>query len=342
MRFFINSGAYTGIVHRLIERGHEVVGLVDGTRVDDSYICYAHFANPQVTMQQYSNTLKQQIVAAKPDVYICCKGYFFDKYVLPETTEWIKKQVRTTIYWCQDDPFFVPTFVQHQMYRGYDIALTCDLASVEVYKSLGIRNAHLWWPAWDHIGRIFTPVPENEKIDCVFAGSPYRISPIPRNQLVEALLAKGINVELYGNSIWTQGGRSGMQNGNPRFASSYKGNWANWATVHTLFARSRINFSNHIVRSPGYLNDRVFMIMGVGGFLLMDDQPEVNKYFIDGKEIVYFSTVKDFADKALYYLKNPELRNTIGENAQKKILAEHTYAHRVDYLLNVLEKSGVK
>ena len=342
MRFFINSGAYTGIIHRLLERGHEVAGLVGNDRVDDNYICYAHFANKNITVQQYAETLKQQILETKPDIYICCKGYFFDKYVLPETTEWIKKQVKTTIYWCQDDPFFVPTFKQLNLQRGYDIALTCDLASVQTYKSLGIKNAHLWWPAWDHIGRPYTPVPENQKVDCIFAGSPYRISPIPRNQLVEALLDRGIGIELYGPSAWAQSGRGGMLNGNDRFAPYYKGNWAQWYNVHTLFARARINFSNHIVRSLGYLNDRVFMVMGVGGLLLMDNQPEVNKYFEDGKEVVYFSTVKDFADKAYYYLKNPELRNIIGENARKKIMAEHTYSTRVDYLLNVLEDAGIK
>jgi spore maturation protein CgeB len=84
------------------------------------------------------------------------------------------------------------------------------------------------------------------------------------------------------------------------------------------------------------------MVMGVGGFLLLDNQPEIDKFFTDGEDLVYYSDIPDFKNKASYYLKNSDIRNKIGENARKKILAQHTYAHRVDYLLDVLSSIGLK
>jgi len=338
MKFFINSGAYPGIIHRLQERGHTVVGA---DRNINDYVCYSYFANPNVSMKQYDVILRRQIEEEKPDVYICCKGYFFDKYILPETTEWIRAKVGTTIYWSQDDPFFVQQFSSHYMHRGYQIALTCDMASMAVYKSLGFSYAHLWWPAWDNVDRKVSPVEEADKIDCIFAGSPYVISPLKRTDMIWSLINSGINVQLYGDKMWVAAGGK-VLSGDPRLTQHYKGSWDNWSTVHTLFEKSRINFSNHIVRSPGYLNDRVFMVMGVGGFLLLDNQPEIDKFFTDGEDLVYYSDITDFKNKASYYLKNPDARNKIGENARKKILAQHTYAHRVDYLLDVLSSIGLK
>ena len=76
-------------------------------------------------------------------------------------------------------------------------------------------------------------------------------------------------------------------------------------------------------------------IMGAGGFLLSNYQPELAEYFVDGKEMVMYTGRQDLLDKVTYYLNNDEERISIAINGQKKIDKEYSYDIMLDKIFNI-------
>jgi len=338
MKFFFNGGAFTELTHTLTTAGHTLSKV-------PPWLIFA--GNDKVWHNYNTNLLKEQILREKPDVYICSKGFKGGRYIYPETNEWIKKQVKTTIYWSLDDPFFMPTFLSRHMYLGYTLALSCSTGSFAQYKQVGLKP-YLFWPAWDTISREYRPIPEKDKVDMIFVGTPYACTDIPRKDILLWAVKSGWSVEIYGNDNWISS-RSIKNNrlgsfiqGDPQLAPYYKGPWNNWITLPTLFGRARINFSNHVVKAPMYLNDRVPMVMGVGGCLVIDRNPGVDTIFRHNHNIVFYDDWKTFQHRATYFLKNVYARTALGRNARQVTLEAHTYKQRAHQLLRILGENGIK
>lgn len=331
MRFFVNNYAYPGFVSGLVELGHEVIGYPGGL---DDYNWWHHMMNRGMGAEEYNALLLRQVLETLPDVFLCGKGWHDGAAIWPETVEKISRLVRATVYWSLDDPDFVGMFRQLRMRRGYHIALTCCLESVEEYRSLGM-DAHVFWPAWDQTEWEPAPfVADSEKAcDFLIVGSPYTKSPIPRREIALAAKAAGMSLRIYGSEGWLK-----APAGDPGLAPSYMGVWCNRRGLPGLFATSRVNVSTHLHRALGYLNDRVPIVMGAGQFLLCDRQPGLEAEFEDGIHLVYFDGVGDMVEKAKFYLAHRELREEIGRSARARILDGHTYRHRARQLLRILDR----
>jgi len=85
----------------------------------------------------------------------------------------------------------------------------------------------------------------------------------------------------------------------------------------------------------GDCNERTFKIPLAGGFEITDKVTCIKKYFEPGKEIVIAESVSDWFEKVEYYLTHPEDRIPIIAAGRKRVLAEHTYVHRVGQLLDL-------
>ena len=85
-------------------------------------------------------------------------------------------------------------------------------------------------------------------------------------------------------------------------------------------------------------NDRTFKIPLFGGFEITDNVASIKKYLIDGKEIIIANNGEDMLEKIDYFLKNPEKKVPIIEAGRKKVLAEHTYHHRVKQIIDIYDK----
>jgi len=341
MKFLINNYAYPGVIKALAERGHEVLGEHGGP---DQFNWWQHLMNEGKSNEEYDQILRSQIEEHRPDVYLCGKGWHFDKMIRPETTEWIHEQVGCTVYWSLDDPDFVPAFRRLGMHRGYDIALTCCGGSIPEYRLMGLES-HLFWPAWDQAAR--DPVFVNEKDrDCDFliVGTPYTTTRIQRRDVAAAMASiVEIDLKLYGGKEWLRApSPGGIAGGYPSLRPYYHGYWKQWDTVHRLFASARINFANHLHHEHMYLNDRVPMVLGTGGFLLLDRIPGMEEVFKDEQDVVYYDDLQDLVAKALYYLDRPLLRERIALNGQARIRADHTYERRVEQLLAILRERGLR
>lgn len=89
------------------------------------------------------------------------------------------------------------------------------------------------------------------------------------------------------------------------------------------------------VGQSDFANPRTFEVPSCGGFQLVDKVLGLERLFRPGQEIVTFDDENDLRDKAAYYLANPAKRISIAQAGRKRVLAEHTYAHRMKKLLDI-------
>lgn len=95
-------------------------------------------------------------------------------------------------------------------------------------------------------------------------------------------------------------------------------------------SRINLNMTNRPIRSG--LPQRIFDIMGAGGFLLTNYQPELPEYFEIGKEVAVYESQQDLLEKIAYYLEHEEERQEIAANGRRAIEQRHQYAQRLQMM----------
>ena len=105
-----------------------------------------------------------------------------------------------------------------------------------------------------------------------------------------------------------------------------------------VFRNSKINLNITLRSIISGIPLRCLDVMGAGGFLLSNYQPELAEYFIDGKEMVMYAGRDDLMDKINYYLNNDEERIEIAIQGQRKIEQEFSYDIVLDKIWDIVFK----
>lgn len=106
-----------------------------------------------------------------------------------------------------------------------------------------------------------------------------------------------------------------------------------------LVASSKIMIAPDTPIKERYWSNRVYMVLGYGGFLLHPYIEELSVQYIDGQEIVFYHSRKDLHNKIRQYLDNQLERARISNNGLARTKKEHTYKHRCKVLLqNIKER----
>lgn len=100
-----------------------------------------------------------------------------------------------------------------------------------------------------------------------------------------------------------------------------------------IFALSKINLNITARPIRTGLPQRIWDVIGAGGFLLTNYQSELEDYFEIGKEIDVFGSEQELLDKAAYYLGHEKERMEMSKRAYEKVRAQHTYSQRMQQLL---------
>lgn len=100
-----------------------------------------------------------------------------------------------------------------------------------------------------------------------------------------------------------------------------------------FYPRFRINFNTTSKQMKGAVNQRVFDAPAAGGFVLTDWRSQMERLFEPGKEIVSYSEPDEIPELISRYLSRPDERQAVIRAARKRILAEHTYEHRLTRLM---------
>lgn len=109
-----------------------------------------------------------------------------------------------------------------------------------------------------------------------------------------------------------------------------------------VFRDSAINLNITLRSIESGIPLRALDIMGAGGFLLSNYQPELAEYFEDGKELVLFTSEQDLLEKIGYYLEHDELRREIAYNGWKKVQEQFSYEYVVAQILKIVGKHEAK
>ena len=103
-----------------------------------------------------------------------------------------------------------------------------------------------------------------------------------------------------------------------------------------IFRDSAININITLRSIESGIPLRALDIMGAGGFLLSNYQPELAEYFEDGREVVLFGSEEDLIEKIGYYLEHDELRREIAYNGWKKVKEQFGYEYVVEQMFKIV------
>ena len=108
-------------------------------------------------------------------------------------------------------------------------------------------------------------------------------------------------------------------------------------TLIQLYQRHRavLNIRNEANVEDG-LNQRSFEPLACGAVVLNDDLADVPRCFEPGREILVYRNGDELNELINQLQRSPVLAAKIAEAGRRRILAEHTYQHRVKFIINDL------
>lgn len=96
-----------------------------------------------------------------------------------------------------------------------------------------------------------------------------------------------------------------------------------------VFRCSRLNLCPTLKSIRSGIPLRSLDIMGAGGALLSNFQPELAEAFEDGRDLILYESMEDAFAKADFYLKHEELRAEIARNGHQRVRRDFSYPDRI-------------
>lgn len=143
------------------------------------------------------------------------------------------------------------------------------------------------------------------------------------------LLGEVFPVDLYTNSQFVFGNR--VKN---------RGTVTYMQEMPEVFRTSRINLNITLRSITSGIPLRALDIMGAGGFLLSNYQPELMEYFVPGEEMVMYNSREELVDLCAYYLEHDGEREEICKNGQQKVRKLFSYEKQLQKIVDILGEMG--
>ncbi|HAR62946.1 MAG: hypothetical protein DKM50_04045 [Candidatus Margulisiibacteriota bacterium] len=154
-----------------------------------------------------------------------------------------------------------------------------------------------------------------------------KLNTMIRKQVIYGVASKYLT-HVFGTSSWTKLANKNILV-NP--AISYN------IVLNHLYNQSKINLN---ITSPHLLmaiNQRIFDVGASKGFVLSDYRDSVVELF-DEDEIVCYKDRNDLLEKVTHFLNNDGLRSVFAKKLHEKVIAKHTWEHRVQHVLDILRQ----
>ncbi|WP_332694906.1 CgeB family protein [Halalkalibacter lacteus] len=278
--------------------------------------------------------LKNAVNSFKPDVCITMIGF-----KMPTTTiEWLKKIGIKLAVWMTEDPYYIDQSLK--LIDHYDYVFTIDNAALKLYKEAGHQHAYYLPLGTDP--EIYYPTTPAKEYDICLVGYPYP----ERVKMIHFLLEKtNFSIQVVG-SQWEK------KLGKVKHSSklTIHSRWVPPIDTKNHYNRASINLNTHrpfnlkqnkntrgVVNES--INNRTFDIASCGAFQLIEFKPDLPQHFFSGKEIVSFNNNDELLKKVKYYLRHSNKRQEIAANAREKVLNNHTFVHRMNNMVNIINNS---
>lgn len=262
-----------------------------------------------------------------PDLVLCLAQAPLNQQALKRlrrdnvtTAMWFVEDHRVFTYWRAFAPFYdVFAVIQRE-------PLLAELAAVGVPHALYLPLAAL--PSF-HRPLELSPVDQRRYgADVTFLGAGY-----PNRRVAFRQLAH-LDFRIWGTE-W---------DGDPQLARHVQQNGARVSAEDSvkIYNASRINLNLHssiqsrtLVTGGDFVNPRTFELACIGAFQLVDRRTLMRELFAED-ELATFDTMDGLTDAIAHYLAHPEERRVMAARARARVLAEHTYQHRMRALLEFI------
>ena len=104
-----------------------------------------------------------------------------------------------------------------------------------------------------------------------------------------------------------------------------------------FYCRSHINFNCTSKQMKGAVNQRIFDVPAAGAFVLTDWRPQMEQLY-EPDEMVCYRDPDEAPELARYYLAHPQERQRTAQRARRRVLACHTWTHRLQSLLEQMRQ----
>ncbi|MCA8940482.1 MAG: glycosyltransferase family 1 protein, partial [Planctomycetes bacterium] len=153
-------------------------------------------------------------------------------------------------------------------------------------------------------------------------------SGVSRISGLEALA--GLPLEIYGAANWVE-----LIAGTP-LEGNYCRHLEPRQELPATMSRALININFCVLGNTSAANMRTYDATGLGTCVIQDRKPEAVKNFVADQEMVFFESPQDLRAKAEALLADPARAREIGRAARNRVLAEHTFNHRAQRLVDVV------
>jgi spore maturation protein CgeB len=283
----------------------------------------------QLDLRRLNRRLVKIAQNYRPDFFLEAGGW----NIQPATVDLIRSMGIRTALWTLDVPISFQPIRESAPY--YDFTFTGGSEAYEILKNDKINHLHLFSFACDPDFHRPVKVSAEEKkkygCDICFVGSGGEIYQ-DRWRLLESLI--DFNIGIWGPGWEALPSQSPLR----KFIRGGQIRPEEWVKI---FSASKIVFHSHYRDPSGNVPchqaaPRVYEALACGAFLIVDEQRDVLRYFTPGEDLVVFDDVKELRELVTYYLSHPKEAGRIAKKGRKKVLAHHTYRHRIKKILDIV------
>ena len=180
----------------------------------------------------------------------------------------------------------------------------------------------------------YLALPDNEARLAYETAVTWQATRLYRNGCVRRLLP--FHPLLVGDAGWKTEFRH--ESAQPRYlpALSY------YTELPAFYGCSDLNFNCTSKQMKGAVNQRIFDIPAAGGFVLTDWRPQMERLF-EPDEMAVYHEPEEIADLTRHFLSHPDQRRALVPAGRRRVLACHTWRHRLQTLLHQMRAVyGVK
>lgn len=208
-----------------------------------------------------------------------------------------------TFNWFCDDTWRFEDF-SSKVCNIFDVCSTTNKDCLDKYREIGYENIIL--TNWHANENLYGNTCFNKDVDISFVGGLHG----QRKSYIDFLNNKGLQIN------------------NPRNCSFEEMLWE--------YQRSKIclNFSRCSVGSDNQMKARLFEVVGSKSLLVTERCPNLENYFIEDKEAIFFSSANELYEKISFLKSNDDILNKITEAGYNRFKEEHTSKKRLSKLLS--------
>lgn len=268
--------------------------------------------------------------AEKPDLLLAMAQAPLDVHTLAR----LRAMGLGTAFWFVEDYRYLPYFRHLAASYDYFFHIQGPAMAAELSR-LGVRHQACLPMAADP--EVFRPINDIQVLEPYRATLSFMGAGYPnRRNVFESLL--DYDFKIWGTEwdLETPVGRRVQENGR-RVTTAETVLIYNAATIN-LNLHSSI-FAHDLDPDGGFINPRTFEIAACGAFQLVDRRAPLTDFFEPGKEVAVFDSVNQLRSQIDFYLAHPDQAKEMAKQARIRVLAEHTYHHRLKTLLQFIAGS---